>query len=144
MERILAQFSGGAVNYAYGILNPVGFSRKTTLKLTETRLVETTKKFIATRYCEIRITKIDSAEIVEQGRAWLIALGVLTLPLYGIGLIFLVLYFFLKNKYLLIYSSNNTVAVEIYKQKDLSAAGNFIKQLLDRAEENPQQTFVGS
>jgi hypothetical protein len=134
MENILAQFSGGAVNYAYGILSPVGFGRKTTLKLTETRVVETTKKFISSRYCEIRVSRIDSAEIVEQGMPWLIVLGCMTIALYGLGLIFFTLYFFIKNKYLLIHSGNNTIAVEIYKTKDLAIAGNFIQKVLDHAE----------
>lgn len=130
----LAQFTGGAVNHAYGILNPVGFGKTTKLILTEDRLIEITQKFIASRYCEIRVARIDSVEITEQGISWLLALGFITIAFYGLGLIFIVLYFFLKNKYLVIYSGNNVIATQIRKKSDASIASDFIKKLLDQAD----------
>lgn len=134
MPTQLAQFTGGAVNNAYGILSPVGFGRTTTLILTEDRVIEITKKFIASRYCEIRVSRIDSVEITEQGISWLLILGFMTIALYGIGLIFIILYFFIKQKYLLIYSGSNMIAVQIQKKMDKAIASDFAKKTLDQAD----------
>lgn len=141
MKSPIAQFVGGAVTNTYGILNPVGFGRKTKLILTEDRLIEVTKKFVASRYCEIRVSCIDSVEIVEQGITFLLFLGFGTLWLYGIGIIFIVLYFFFKNKYLVIHSRSNVMAVQVLRNNSLSSLNEFVRLSLNQSDASVVQNY---
>ncbi|WP_030007412.1 hypothetical protein [Picosynechococcus sp. NKBG042902] len=115
MSKVFDEFIGGAVRNNYGILTPVGFGKRTKLILSEDRLVEITKRLITTRYCEIRLTRIESAEIIEQGIVWFPILALFTcwfsllafsesnavgILLLLISIVLLGLYFFIKNKYL--------------------------------------------
>ncbi len=106
--------TGKAASSSFGhVLVPSMFG-STTLTLRGDRLIDDTKKLVASHHSEILLSRIDSAEIVVSGNNALLALGVpLTLAL-GIGLILIALYFFMKNRFLVIRSGSN-VAVLVIK-----------------------------
>ncbi|MGI9518073.1 MAG: hypothetical protein ACR2NP_13550 [Pirellulaceae bacterium] len=53
--------------------------------------------------------EIDSAEVATCGNPLWLLLGILTLAIFGIGLLF----FVFKYRFLVVYSSSNVVAVAI-------------------------------
>jgi hypothetical protein len=110
-SQTVIEFTGRPATAYYGIISPAAYG-KTTLTVTSNTVVERTKRAIATRYCEAPIGKIDSVEIVEDGNPLFLALGLTTL-MFGIGIIFLVLYFVIKYKYLVVRSGNNVQIVMI-------------------------------
>lgn len=124
----------------YGAVAP-GFFGRTTLQLQSTRIVEQTKKIIATRNCVVLLTQVDSVEIVEQGNPlWLVLgfYGFITLIRFGafaflIGILFLVLYFIFKNKYLMVRSGSNLQLVVLNSQNEASGE-QFVQAVLKAAE----------
>lgn len=131
-QKVLLEVNGRAANSYYG-LSPALFG-KTTLQLCETRVVERTRKIVASRDCQVILSQVDSVEIVEDGISWLIFLGILTLFL-GIGIIFLILYFFFKYKYLIISSGSNTQVLCISGANSMERAKVFMAEVLKRAEQ---------
>ena len=64
---------------------------------------------------QTRIQDIKSIEIASGPLSWLLGLGIFTLP-WGIGIIFIILYFFIKQNWLIIYTTNISIIV-FYKKK---------------------------
>jgi hypothetical protein len=116
---------------SYGAVVPGSFGR-TTLQLQPTRIVEKTKKLIATRDCTVLLTQIDSVEIVEEGNPLWLVLGLFTI-MFLIGIIFFVLYFILKHKYLLVRSGSNVQLVMLNSQNEANAE-EFMQAVLKAAE----------
>lgn len=135
--KVLLEISGQAANSYYNFLSPALFGR-TTFQLCESRIVERTRKVVATRYCEVILSEVDSAEIVEDGVSWLLFLGIFTL-FFGVGIIFIVLYFFLKYKYLIIRSGSNAQVLCIAGSNGMEKAKTFMAEVLKRAEEAKPQ-----
>ncbi|OUC15233.1 MAG: hypothetical protein B0A82_07725 [Alkalinema sp. CACIAM 70d] len=132
-QTILLEISGQAANNYYNFLSPA-FMGKTTLQLSETRLIERTRKMVASRYCEVLLSEVDSAEITEDGISWLLVLGIVTLWVFGIGLIFIVLYFIFKYKYLIIRSGSNIQVVCIANATAMERAKTFMAEVLSKSE----------
>jgi hypothetical protein len=65
-----------------------------------------------------RIQDIKSIEIASGPLNWLLVLGILTLSLYGFGIIFIIFYFF-KQKWLIIYTSSINIVVFYKKNQDV-------------------------
>lgn len=134
IQNILLEISGKAANSYYGFLAPALFG-KTTLQLCETRIIERTRKIVATRYCEVILSEVDSAEIVEDGVSWLLVIGFLTLAIYGLGIIFFILYFFFKYKYLIIRSGSNAQVLCISGSGGMERAKTFMTEVLRLSEQ---------
>ena len=132
-QGIILEISGKPVTHSYGILAPTFWGRSV-LSLYDNKVVEKTKKLIATRHCEVLLTEIDSVEISEDGIPFLLVLGILTIAFFGIGLIFFVLYFFMKYKYILIRSGSNVQVLSISNARELEQARNFMYSILAQAE----------
>jgi len=86
---------------------------KTTIELHKDRVVELTKGPIYSRDCHVSVAEIDSAEVVTCGNQLYLILGIATLALFGLGVIFLLLFLFVKHKFLVIHSSSNALALSI-------------------------------
>ncbi|GCE59189.1 hypothetical protein [Microcystis aeruginosa] len=132
-KNILLEISGQAANSSYNFLSPALFS-KTTLQLSETRIIERTRKMIASRHCEVILYEVDSVEIVEDGVSWLLVLGFFALFFYGLGIIFFILYFFFKYKYLIIRSGSNAQILCISGANHMEKAKIFMEEVLRQSE----------
>lgn len=108
----MIEFTGKPANVHYGVISPAVYG-KTTLSINSNTVIERTKRLVATRYCEAPIGKIDSVEIVEDGNPLFLVLGISTLMMMGLGIVFFVLYFVIKYKYLVVRSGNNVQIVMI-------------------------------
>ena len=109
---MVATVSGKAATASIGTVAPAMFGT-TTLQLYETRVVETTKLIIAGRDSELLLSELDSAELTTKGNPLWLLLGILTLWLFGIGLIFIIVYFFAKHRFLIVRSMSNVQIVGI-------------------------------
>jgi hypothetical protein len=116
----------------YGVIVPSLFGR-TKLQLHPTRVVEKTQLIITRRHCTMLLSKIDSVEIVETGNSLWLVLGFMTLSMF-IGVIFFVLYFVIKNKYLVLRSESN-VQVVMLNAANTATAEQFLDALLQRSED---------
>lgn len=106
----------------------------TTLQLFQTRVVETTKRIMTERDSEILLTQIDSAELTANGRRLWLLLGLLTLSFYGLGLVFIILYFVApKHRCLIIRSASNAQFVAF--SGDEMQYSQFMEAVLAAAEQ---------
>lgn len=133
-KQILLEISGQAAHSYYGMLSPALFG-KTTLQLCETRVIERTRKVVATRYCEVLLSEVDSVEIAEEAISWLLIVGLLTIFIYGLGFILIAIYFFFKYKYLIIHSGSNAQVLCISGDANMEKAKVFMEDVLKRAEQ---------
>jgi len=108
----MASVRGKRAYAKLGGLTPAMFG-STVFELHKDRLVELTKGPILSRDCHVSIAEIDSAEVVRCGNQLYLILGIATLAIYGLGLLFIVLYFMRKHKFLLIHSSANVLALNM-------------------------------
>lgn len=118
--------SGKAASSSFGhVLVPSMFGT-TSLTLRGDRLVDDTKKIVASHHTEILLNRLDSAEIVVGGNNAFLAIGVMSLmiglplipvlvgiPIAMLGLVFFALYFFMKNRFLVIRSGSNAAVLVI-------------------------------
>ncbi len=103
-RRAVASFGGQIVPSMFGT---------TTLELEGSRLIETTEGVLSKRHAELLLTEVDSAEMRIQPNPALLGAGLALLPLYGLGLAVLPFYFFVKYRFLIIHSGNNTTVVAV-------------------------------
>ncbi len=137
-KNVRSEISGKPATVSYGLVSPAVFG-KTSLSLTENRVIESTKRIIASRYCEIILSEVESVEICEGGYPLLLILGFVTLSLMGLGLIFFVLYFLIKCKYLIIRSQGNAQVVCISGTGSMERAREFMIDVLRCAEDAKQK-----
>jgi hypothetical protein len=136
-DNAILELTGKPGTASYGVIAPSYWGR-TKLQLQRTRLVEKTQKLIARRHCTVLLTQIDSVEIVEEGNPLWLILGVLTIFIV-IGLVFFILYFVFKHKYLAIRSGNNIQLVMV-DSSNAEQAEQFMNAVLKHAEElQPQK-----
>jgi len=126
----LASVQGKPASAALGTVVPSMFGR-TTLYLLKDRVVENTKRIVAGRDSELLLSEVDSAEITFKGNPLWIVLGFVTIALYGLGIIFFIIYFFAKHKFLIIHSKSNAQVVCI--KGDDSNHREFMKAVLGTA-----------
>jgi hypothetical protein len=105
---------------------------KTTLQLMETRVSERTRRPIIRRDCSLLLTEIDSGEIATHGNPLWIALGAATIAMFGLGIIFIILFFFLKHRFLVIRSHSGQIAVAL--KGDATQYQHFLDAVLSAAE----------
>jgi hypothetical protein len=133
---VIASFTGKPAVSNYGFLAPAFFGN-TTLSLTHNRVIERTQKIIASRNCEVPITRIDSVEITEDGNPLLLVLGFTTIW-FGIGILFFALYFIMKYKFLVIRSGSNVQVVVIpgFGSEPINQAKTFMDSVLNTMEQS--------
>jgi len=68
---------------------------------------------------QTRIQDVKSIEISSGPLAWLLGIGISTLFFYGLGIIFIILYFFIKQKWMIIYTSTLNIIVFYKKPEDV-------------------------
>ncbi len=129
----LMEIYGKPAISSYGFIAPAFFG-KTKLALTETRLIEETRRIVATRKCEVILSEVDSIEIAEDGNPFLLTLGFMTLFFYGIGIIFFVLYFVMKYQYLIVRSGSNIQVMAITSSMTMEKAKAFMEKALACAQ----------
>ena len=83
---------------------------------------------LETKDIQTRIQDIKSIEIASGPLSWLLGLGILTLP-WGIGIIFIILYFFIKQNWLIIYTTNISIIVFYNKTQDVEQFRNTVLRL---------------
>jgi hypothetical protein len=133
-NAVLGEVSGGAVYFSLGVATR-SFVGKTTIQMTPTRLIEKTRKMIARRHCEIPISEVDSIEILEAGNSIWILLGIFTLFIYGLGIIFFIIYFFQREKFFIIRSRSNAHILTIEGADGMDKCREFMERVLSTAEE---------
>ena len=136
-QKVRSEISGKPATVSYGLVAPAFFG-KTSLTLTDNRIIESTKRIVATRYCEIILSEVESAEISEGGYPILLVLGFVTISV-GVGIIFFVMYFLIKCKYLIVRSHGNTQVVCISGTGSMERAREFMIDVLRYAEEAKQK-----
>ena len=102
--------SGKPANANLGAIVPASFGR-TTLSLESDRVVEETRKPLVTRHTELRLKKVDSVEISTAPNPTLLVLGIVTIPVFGIGLLVLLVWIFVRVRFLAIRSGSNALVV---------------------------------
>jgi len=122
-RRAVASFGGQIVPSMFGT---------TTLELEGTRLIETTRGILSQRHAELLLTEVDSAEVRIQPNPALLGAGLALLPFYGLGLLVLPFYFFVKYRFLIIHSGNNTTVVAF--SGDEESFRDFMHNVLTAAE----------
>ncbi len=105
---------GTAIMLPGGFVLPSPFRKDASLlTLDRGRLMERSRRLIGTRQAELVVKHIDSVEISSRGNAAFLIVGVLALGLYGIGLLFLLLYAVWKSQYLIVRSGSNAIAIRV-------------------------------
>ncbi len=130
-ETAIMELTGKPGVANYGTVVP-GFFGRTTLQIQPTRLVEKTQKLIARRHSTVLLTQVDSVDIVEEGNPLLLILGFVTLTFF-VGIIFFILYFIFKHKYLVVRSGSNVQLVMLNSLNEANAEA-FMNAVLKQAE----------
>ena len=131
-RRAVASFGSQIVPSMFGT---------TTLEIDGARLIETTHGILSQRHAELLLTEVDSAEFRIQPNPALLGAGIALLPLFGIGLLVLPFYFFVKYKFLIIHSGSNTTVVAITGNED--PFRDFMDNVLTAAETAKQRHLAG-
>ncbi len=131
-SSLIASVSGKRVIAKWGTLTP-SFFGSTTLELHQDRVVEYTDGLVASRECHAGIAGIDSAELNSAGNPIFLVLGIATLAIFGLGILFLILYFVFRHRYLVICSNFNVMALAL--KGDEQQYKNFLFAVMDRANQ---------
>jgi hypothetical protein len=148
----IVEMTGRPVTFKYGILyRSLG---KTSIALKPKHLVEQTQNrclgmWFGSRHCEIPLHRIDSVEIVEQGnQLFLILAGTIGVFTFGIGaMLFLTLYFLMKQRFFVVRSSTNAIGVLLDGDLDLERAKLFMQEIIqigDHPREELRPTLFSS
>ena len=139
-EQASAMITGRPATFTVrGWLLP-SWSGRTTLQIKGSRVVEDTRRMMTQRHRELIIGEVDSAEIAYQGSPTLLVLGILTFPLLGFGLIFILLHFFIRERYLIIRTRSSSVALMI--RGDDQPHRQFMRMVLNRAAQTKYPTIT--
>ena len=105
------EVSGKRVMVSFGgVLTPQLFG-SSTFSLESDRLVETSSGIVARQKCQIPIAMISAMAVSTSGNPLFLVFGLLTLPIFGLGLVFLLLYFLLPRHFLVVHSNNYITAL---------------------------------
>lgn len=129
--QIIAEVSGKPASIKFGRVAPA-FLGQTTLRLFSQRVVEETKRIVSSRNSELLTREVDSVEITKLGNPLWLVLGFFTIALYGLGIIFFIVYFLAKHKFLIVHSKNNVQLVSI--KGDETSYQRFMEAVLTTAE----------
>jgi len=131
--QLIAEVSGKPANIKFNTYFPGIFGR-TTMQLFPQRVVEATKRLISSRNSEILVSEVDSVEMLTQGNPTWLWLGFLTIALFGLGIIFFVLYVVVKQKLLVVHSKSNIQVLALKLNDDETLYQQFMESVLEAAE----------
>ncbi|TAF21015.1 MAG: hypothetical protein EAZ76_00835 [Nostocales cyanobacterium] len=86
---------------------------------------------------QTRIQDIKSIEIASGPLAWLLVLGFFTLFFYGIGIIFIILYFFIRQRWLIIYTSTIHIILFYKKTQNVEEFRTILLKLAHQLNSQP-------
>ncbi len=129
--QLIAEVSGKPANIKLNTFSP-GIFGSTTIQLFPQRVVEATKRIISSRNAEILVDEVDSVEIVKQGNPTGLWLGILTISIFGLGIIFLSLYVVVKRRFLIVRSKSNIQLLAL--KDDETLYQQFMESVLATAE----------
>ena len=129
--HLIAEVSGRPARIAFNTFVP-GLFGSTTIQLFPQRVVEATKRIISSRTSEILASEVDSVDITTQGNPLWLWLGILTIALFGLGVIFFVLYVVLKQRVLIVHSKSNMQVLSL--KGDDTSYQQFMESVLATAE----------
>jgi hypothetical protein len=111
-DNILAEVEGKAVH-----INPFqgfqpAFYGNTHLELETDRIVEKTQYLFTQKESHVLLSKVEAVQYMTTGNTVLLALGFATLPIL-VGVVFLIVWIFIKYRYLAIVSPGITLVVKV-------------------------------
>ena len=117
-EAMLATVSGKIARVSWGHVVPTSAGR-TDFRLTPTQVMQYTLHWGLEGETRIPLAEVDSVDIGDvRNPIWLI-LGIFTLALYGLGIIFIIVYFLTKRRVMSIRSRANALAMVVSGDADL-------------------------
>jgi hypothetical protein len=124
MKRVLAQkkeLTGKPGNVWNGVVVPGG--GKTAFAIEDDLLIAKTVTTFGLERKTIytKLSDIGSIELCQGRLWWLIVLGISTLAFFFVGLIFIILFFFLKQKWITVHCRSVTLTLFYKKQPDAEA-----------------------
>lgn len=102
-KRVQVMYGGGLVPQMFG---------KTTFTLYPDRLVEDTTGVVLKDHTQVPLNAINGVNICTHGNPILLILGFATLWVFGLGLIFLILYYFIRKNFLVVISEGHIYALQ--------------------------------
>jgi hypothetical protein len=128
----LAEVTGKPVVMVFtNTMTPSSYGR-TRLSLYPTRVVEDTRYVVTERKSAIFLSDVLAVEYVAQGNPVFLVLGIPLILLFGLGIILIVLYFFLKYRFLVIRTAGYSQMVSI--KGDVEPYLDFMAAVLDEVE----------
>ncbi len=128
---ILAEITwkpANSIAFAWAVASNSWYS---TLRLYEDKIVWESKRIISWNNVIIPLRKVDSVEVITKWNAIWLILWLVTLLVFGLGIVFLVLYFFMKERFLIIISWNNVQAVAVRSSNDIKAFHDFMEKVVN-------------
>ena len=129
-NTILAEITwkpANSIAFAGAVASFIWYS---TLRLYEDKIVWDSKRIISWNNVIIPLRKVDSVEVITKWNAVWLFLGIITLPLFGLGIIFLILYFIMKERFLIMVSWNNVQAIAVRSSYDIKAFNEFMDKVV--------------
>ncbi len=139
---ILSEVEGKPVN-TFGQMLQASSWGKTRIELHRTRLVEHTKHIVSETESQILLTELQGAAYAVRGNPVLLGLGMATLVIFGLGIIFLILYCFVMKKRFLIFHGG-TFTQQLTIQGDPEPYLEFMEDVLARAEKLKKELKAGA
>ena len=115
----LAEISGKRAHVALGGALLTGYFGRTTFSLLSDRLVVVSTAILQESRIEISVDSITACRLCARGSWLLLGMGLLLLPVFGIGLLFLLWYLLSRIRFLVVSSEGNTCALR-FKGEDSS------------------------
>ncbi len=121
-KRVHVMYGGGLVSQLFG---------STTFTLYEDRLVEDSKGVVLKDHTQVPIDAITGVNICTHGNPLLLVIGFATLPVFGLGILFLILYFFMCKNFLVVSSEGHIYALQ--RKGDDAKYNDFAEALMGMA-----------
>ncbi|GEM_PF-1416023 len=109
--------SGKPAGRFIGLIVPGTFG-STTLSLEDSRVIEETRTPLTRRHIELRLARVESVAISTSRDPRLFVLGLATLPVYGIGIVVLLVWVIRRFRCLAIRSGSTSLVVRILGPDD--------------------------
>lgn len=116
-ETPVASVAGKLATVSFGHVVPTMFGR-TEFRLSATQVMQESHRWGLVGESRIPIQEIDSVDYGDVRNPLWLVLGLLTLMLYGLGIIFIIVYFVAKRRVMSIRSRANALAMVVAGDSD--------------------------
>jgi hypothetical protein len=140
-DDVLAEVSGASVTILWHGYQ-WSYWGSARMMMTATRVIERTKFFVSERQTAVPLSQVTGVTMLKTPNPILLVLGFITLPLLGLGLIFLILALFQKHTYLVV-TAPNCVLVIGCKGK-IQNYEDFMLDILDEVDRVRKSSGGGS